>query len=327
MPLDYTDQKENWDKIINRLFEAHKLFNLSPCVHSLNDEKALLVGMPIHIIQHGTDGFGHQLHGLLSAMILHDVGKYYFDACAFANKKFSFDHIGPEESETMKNYLISVTNAFNKNYKLTPIKYTNYIHSHELYKIPARYDNNTLYSIDNAYYFDRIDFHDRKEKKKHTENIELMRKYFMTDALPPSRLHEKNVVIHIRLGDAMTTGRGDSINAYNTQIRKLIEIFKVKYPDHHYYIHSDGDAKWLAELIGDNVTLFEKSTPLITLLSDFIYANVFICGNSGLSKICTFLGNKTLTIINDDNKQSVPSKNVFTISSYLNSNALSVRKD
>ena len=33
----------------------------------------------INIIQHGTDGMGHQLHGLLSCLALHNIDKYYFD--------------------------------------------------------------------------------------------------------------------------------------------------------------------------------------------------------------------------------------------------------
>ena len=41
----------------------------------------------VAIIQHGTDGFGHQLHGLLSCLALHNVDNYYFDGYSFINKK------------------------------------------------------------------------------------------------------------------------------------------------------------------------------------------------------------------------------------------------
>lgn len=34
----------------------------------------------IHLVQDGSDGFGHQLHGIFSCMILHNIEKYYFDA-------------------------------------------------------------------------------------------------------------------------------------------------------------------------------------------------------------------------------------------------------
>ena len=44
----------------------------------------------IFVIQHGTDGMGHQLHGLLSCLALHNVKNYYFDGYAFINKRFSF---------------------------------------------------------------------------------------------------------------------------------------------------------------------------------------------------------------------------------------------
>lgn len=50
----------------------------------------------IHIIQHGTDGTGHQLHGLLSCLALHNINDYYFDGIMYINKPFSYQHINYE---------------------------------------------------------------------------------------------------------------------------------------------------------------------------------------------------------------------------------------
>ena len=41
----------------------------------------------IHFVQHGSDGFGHQLHGLFSSLILNDIRNYHFDAYSFIKKK------------------------------------------------------------------------------------------------------------------------------------------------------------------------------------------------------------------------------------------------
>ena len=56
----------------------------------------------ISIIQHGTDGMGHQLHGLLSLLALHNVDNYYFDGHAFIYKNFSFEHIDQKNSIDVK---------------------------------------------------------------------------------------------------------------------------------------------------------------------------------------------------------------------------------
>ena len=66
----------------------------------------------VAIIQHGTDGFGHQLHGLLSCLALHNVDNYYFDGYAFINKKFSFEHINEENSIKVKEYFIEIIKKF-----------------------------------------------------------------------------------------------------------------------------------------------------------------------------------------------------------------------
>ena len=55
----------------------------------------------------------------------------------------------------------------------------------------------------------------------------------------------------------------------------------------------------------------------MNIISHFIYAKIFVCDNSALSKVCCFLGNKELTIINDDNKHSMP-LDVIKISDYIN---------
>jgi hypothetical protein len=262
----------------------------------------------VNIIQHGSDGLGHQLHGLFSCLILHNVRNYRFSGYDFIKKPFKFQHLSPIEQQQSKLYLSEVVELFIQNYEISNRKFNGYIHSHEVYKIPENSDENILYGLDNAYYFDRINL-TNDERVLHSKNICDMAPLFINKYLPPSLLSENNIVVHVRMGDALTTGRGESINNYNKSLMKLIDILINKYIDYEYYFHTDGNIDFILDkLAGKNIkyTLSEKNTPILNVISDLIHSKILICGNSGLSKVCSFLGNKELVVINDDNKHSMP---------------------
>ena len=278
----------------------------------------------INIIQHSEDGFGHQLHGLFSCLILHNIKNYNFDGYTFINKKFKFDHLTLEEGEKCKMYLIEIVKLFIEKNNIQQKKYNSFIYSHEIYNILDNYDENKLYGLDNAYYFDRIKLND-VESKEHYNNIDKINPLFINKYLPQNQLKKNNIVFHFRLGDAMTSGRGNSINNYNTLIIKLIDILIHKYKNYTYYMHTDGDIKFIENKLNENnleYFILKKNTPILNVLSDFIYSNIFICGNSGLSKVCSFLGQKELIIINDDNKHSMPLINIHSISNYIEENKI-----
>jgi len=277
----------------------------------------------INIIQHGSDGLGHQLHGLFSCLILHNVGNYRFSGYDFIKKPFHFEHLSQNEEQLCKLYLIEIVELFIAKYiNVIPKKFKRYIHSHEVYKIPDDPDENILYGLDNAYYFDRIPL-TSDQKILHSKNIRDMAPLFINKYLPSDRLPEKNIVIHVRLGDALTSGRGESINNYNNMLMKLLDILINKYIDYEYYFHTDGSIDFILDkLKGKNVkyTLSNKNTPILNVISDLIYSKILICGNSALSKVCSFLGNKELIIINDDNKHSMP-QITYKISDYISDNS------
>uniref|UniRef100_A0A6C0E2P7 Uncharacterized protein n=1 Tax=viral metagenome TaxID=1070528 RepID=A0A6C0E2P7_9ZZZZ len=265
----------------------------------------------ISIIQHGVDGFGHQLHGLFSVLILHNVRDYYFDSHAYCNKSFEFQHITTEESNIMKKYLIESIQQFKKCYNQIPFRYKCTVHAHELHNIPDTCCPDTLYSIDNAYYFDQLDL-SYKEQQLHKKNIEHY-KHFFSNKYLINRLNQNNIVIHVRLGDAMETERKDSIHSYNSKLKILMEKITTKFPDHTIYVHSDGNPDFLNDY---NYVFFGKNTPLINVLSDLVYSKILICGNSSLSLVAAFLGNHEVVIVNDDNTNSMPS-NTKKISEYI----------
>jgi hypothetical protein len=276
----------------------------------------------VNIIQHGSDGLGHQLHGLFSCLILHNIRNYRFSGYDFIKKPFKFQHLSTIEEQQCKLYLSEVVQLFIEKYEISKRNFNGYIHSHEVYKIPDNSDENILYGLDNAYYFDRINL-TNDERVLHSKNICDMAPLFINKYLPPNRLSENNIVVHIRMGDALTTGRGESINNYNKALMKLIDILVNKYIDYEYYFHTDGNIDFLLDnLTGKNIkyTLSEKNTPILNVVSDLIHSKILICGNSGLSKVCSFLGNKESVVINDDNKHSMPPI-THKISDYISDNS------
>jgi len=268
----------------------------------------------LHITQHSTDGFGHQLHGLFTTMVLHGVKNYYFDADFYVNKDFSFEHILDENNEA-KNYLKECALLFKKEQSLHKKEYSHILFPKAIQNIPTEYDVNTLYLLDNAYVFEDIKLNE-EEKIGHLNNINNYKKYFVNQYLPPSRLPEKNIIIHSRMGDAMHTSRKDSIISFNHKLISLIKIFKAKYPSHTIFIHSDGELKHLEE---HNVVFFDKKTDILCLMSDFIYANIFVSSNSSLSEVCCFLGEKEINIVNDVSLISKP-KSSIKIAEYIQQN-------
>tara|TARA_R110001632_G_scaffold96504_1_gene202875 strand:+ start:4768 stop:5685 length:918 start_codon:yes stop_codon:yes gene_type:complete len=265
-----------------------------------------------HIIQHGLDGTGHQFYGIFTSLILHGIKDYYFDGLEFIKKRFKFQHITNYESCQVKDYFIESIKNFSKDLNQNRVSYSNTIHSHEIYNVPLNYSERTLYSIDNAYYFDRIGLNE-KEKTQHRENIKKFKKYFINDKLPNNRLVENNIVIHIRMGDAMETSRKESINNFINNFKILIDKLKKDYPEYKIYIHSDGKLDVFDQ---EGLVFFDKKTNILQILSDFIHSKIFICSNSGLSIICTFLGNHDKIIVPGDINHSLP-ENCITIENYL----------
>lgn len=272
--------------------------------------------MYCNIIQHGIDGFGHQLYGLFTTLILHNIKNYNFRGDIYLNKKLYFRlHLSEEEQIKVSDYLKEAIVLFNKENNNIIIDINKHIHSHEIYKIPTNYDLNTVYSIDNAYYFEKIGLSEQ-EKIIHNENIHKFKKYFIENKyLPQNRLENNSIVVHIRLGDAMNYDNwANEINDNNKKIYKVISILKNKYPSHKLYVHSNGTPDFLKDF---EYTFFDKNTSVLQFLSDVINANIFICSPSALSKASTFFTKAKTIIIPDDTKQNVDKKCV-KISDYIN---------
>ena len=267
-----------------------------------------------HIYAHSTDGFGHQLEGLFTTLIVHGVNNNYFDGNEFISKIFNFEHVNSDESMILRKYLIEVASKFIIDFTQSKINYKEIIRSHEYYHIPENYNEEILYSLDNI--FGYKDLFNSNELTQINKNINLMKKYFINKQLPCNRLTNKSIVIHMRMGDALFIDRGQLIREHNLKVIKLIDIFKVKYPDYHYYIHSDGNPSEIIDKIGYNYTFYNSNTQVLDVLSDIIYSKIFVCSVSSLSNMGKYLGNKELIIKYDNNEKSLPD-NTFMISDYI----------
>jgi hypothetical protein len=283
----------------------------------------------LNFVQHGSDGFGHQLHGLFSSLILTDIRNYNFDAYSFIKKKFYFQHLSIKEEKQVQDYMIQVVNLFRNLYnpkKLPNNFYINIIDNVSLSSL-KNYNEKTLYGIDNAYYFDKFEFNE-EEEKIHNDNIINMKSFFINRLLPLNRLETKHIVIHIRTGSNtnpdlyISEEHLQTMNTHKLKIVELIDILNKKFENYKYYIHYDSYPIELVNKLKNtncNYELFDYNTPILNVLADFIYARIFIAGVSSLSKVSTFLGHKKLIIINDDNKHSVNNQ-CIKISDYINQN-------
>lgn len=250
----------------------------------------------INIIQHGTDGFGHQLHGLVSVMMHHGTDNYYFDANMFINKPFSFEH--GINNYTAKNFLITGVKKFMIDNNQTHKKYKNIVHSHEIYKIPIPHDPETLYSLDNAYY------------QPYNDYVKQITKYFTL----PKRHNFKNIVLHVRLGDAlMFEGRRQKSLKYCEDVEEILSKVVDDRPEYKIIVHTDSDDFTLKN---HECTYYRKDTPILDVLADFINADVFVCGQGALSFVSTLYDTHELVLVPDDVKHLI-GKDCIRFSEFL----------
>jgi hypothetical protein len=250
-------------------------------------------------------------------MILHKIRNIYFNPSTYINKNFSFEHLDEQQSQKAKEYLIECVTLFEQDNLIFSKEIYNFLQCDNIKSVLDRYDENLVYAIDNAYYFEDLNLQ-QEENKKHKQNISIFKKYFINKYLPPKRLEEKNIVVHIRLGDAINTDRKISLSKFNDNLVKLIRIFDVKFPEHRIYLHTDGNVDLLEK---ENITVFTKDENILYVLSDFIHATIFVANNSSLSEVSCFFGEKKLIIVNDEAKTSKP-ENTIKMSDYINLNQI-----
>lgn len=229
-----------------------------------------------NVIQHGTDGFGHQFYGLVTTMMMDN---YYFDSNFFCRKPFSFEH-GIDQKLAAEFLVRGV-----KSYYPHQISY-NYKKVEKI-QVPKHTDPNILYAVDNFYYEPYRDC-----LKDITENFML-----------PHRHNFKTIVLHVRLGDALNFEvRSKKILKYCEDVEVILKKVVEERSDYKIIVHTDSDDFTLKE---HECIYFRKDTPILDVLADFINADVFVCGQSSLSFVSTLYDTHELTLVPDDVKHVI----------------------
>jgi hypothetical protein len=102
-----------------------------------------------------------------------------------------------------------------------------------------------------------------------------------------------------------------------------LNIFINKYHGYKYYIHTDGNAEFITNILQKNnvdYELFMKNEHILNVLSDFIHSNILLASNSALSMVTTFFGDHELIIIPDEIDYSIPN-NALRIGKYMEENS------
>ena len=257
------------------------------------------------ISQFGTDGFGHQIHGMTSCMSLHGtkINDYEinFDPHWSINERpYSFEHISNTESELCKRYIINSLKNFAKRNNSQPNSYQNIFPSSEFWPDTKSWQRNqtkwkafpkftileesrgvhTLHLYDNLWETS----YQTGAMQSERDNMKLD---WVTnnDKLPANRFNEKytNIVIHVRLGDA--TKRSDN-KKLSMELDSIIKKIIADFESPKIIIHTNGE---LAIETCEFIEVKNKQTPVLEVLSDLIHSDIMISGGSSLSAFAVWV--------------------------------------
>jgi len=251
----------------------------------------------LKIYQGGYDGFGHQFEGTLRllSLAINKKAIYFYDY----KKTFRFEH-NPRDSDILINYIsegLKYLKKVDTSYRsLSTYRISNGDNRSFEY-ILARDVNyaNTIYLYDGVGSgqclppnFEHID--------EMGKSLPLLRCAFVThnSFLPPPTYDNKylNVCCHIRLGDAVGSRQLDTENIFN-----VIRHFQKQNKKYRVIIHSDEDVSYLQF---DNTIIYNKSTDVINVFSDFIHADIFVMNYSSISIAAHLLGDPKQVVICPD---------------------------
>jgi hypothetical protein len=247
------------------------------------------VSKKVKICQYGTDGFGHQLEGMLRLLSLsiNNKAEYYN-----WNKPYIFEHSNLDKDK-LKQYLSEAIKIIVKEEEDN--KFNIILKEQRTFDEILKNDKNvenTIYCYDgvSANIPNKLapNFEVNNEIEK---SLPKLREAFVEKNIYlPEKSYDNqliNVCCHIRLGDAVGQRILDNANLF-----KVIKEFQ-KYNKYRVIIHSDGD---VSHLQYNNTIIYNGKTDVLQVLSDFIYADILIMNYSSLSIAAHLLA---------DNKQNV----------------------
>ena len=252
------------------------------------------------VTQKGVDGFGHQLHGTITAMGLHGLdrnigtagGGQHFQTAHFqfaaARRQFTFQHLSKSgvawrESE---RYMQSIFATFASKYCRScskPPKRLKRVHETWMIPTDCGQDPNVVYGLDNAFYGLSHEFCSGTFREALSDRIREISRVFVA-GLPPQQLQLGTTVVHMRLGDSGARGHGATARAVplvHAAVRRGKPVI----------VETD-DAAAVRELLGltnltrpaqNLVTVHGKEESVLHALSRMVHADTFVCADSSLS--------------------------------------------
>ncbi len=235
----------------------------------------------VKIFQHGTDGFGHQLEGIirLISLSLNNKAEYKYNY----KKKYTFEHDNLNV-EKLNEYLYDAYRIISNN--------TTYLPEEGHFKLHFREQRNFTNIMkedvnwkNTIYFYDGVLGKNGKHPAIFEPNTEVekslpkIREAFVekNNYLPKKSYDNNyiNVCCHVRLGDAVGTRVLD-----NDKLFEVVKLFQ-KNSTYRVIIHSDGDVSHLA--MNNNTIIHDSKTDVLQVLSDFIFADILIMNYSALS--------------------------------------------
>lgn len=223
----------------------------------------------ITVSQKGSDGFGHQLHGVISLIGCHDLiyNINFNELIKNFNYSHSYQHLN-------KNDMI-LCNKFMLQFIMKIIKLNNFTikdnNKQTTYKDNAWGNKKCMNNFYKYYNFDNF-----KDLYVHSNYIN-------------KKKYNKIIVFHARFGDS-----GKRTSNYNI-LNKLIINLNNKYINSFFIIHTDGNInKFIHKSY--NIIYKDKNTNILQCFFDLVNSDILIYSNSSLSTSAILLGNHELII-------------------------------
>ena len=242
------------------------------------------------ITQYGTDGFGHQLFGIISLIAAtNNTENTEYVPYLFIRQ---FEHVSTNEGKWLNDYIVEIyKQIFNYDHKQLKIYHSPRMHNN--FNSSEMKNTSDLVSFDNAFSFSNIGI-----LMQHT----CFQHALFNNKLPnPEFQSAINVVVHIRGGDGSKRKAGSDNTEYIMMLNKVLGKIYSEYSesDLHIYVHSNSNAAKFEEINPAFITYFCGDTQVLFAFSQMLHATILIAGDSSLS-LCACYGNKNKLIIFPD---------------------------
>jgi hypothetical protein len=266
----------------------------------------------------GADGFGHQLHGMISVVALHGMehplhGRYRFSFDA-TPRPFEFEHIEPRSQFWNESEAFFRGGLLRFAENVCPACFASnvsHVNVYEWKRVPDDCPKKkAVFGLDNMWSFPRTILGTCKGslrtegwKKRFRARLSVAGKPFV-HGLPQVHLEADTTAVHVRLGDATARTSQSLVD------RTLALIHK--YARQGPVVIDSNDAEQAAQMLmcqgvwrdssrwcfhgemPSNIRIFGKEESILNALSRFVHASRFIGARSSLSAAAAMMRDKEM---------------------------------